>query len=113
MCSNGNTVICDGCGKDSGFTRVGSDGTTGALIKRIGWVVKLPIMVGIPKWFFCCSDDCMRKALSFAYEEHGVTEEQKAEAKAILDKAKAKIPQMAAETAAFMTRLQKTLRNHG
>lgn len=104
------TIKCDNCSIDSGILKSSSDGTDAARLVRINWVVKCPMLVGIADWFFTCSDQCMKVVLENAYTEKGVTEEDKAAAKVITDDFKARIPEMAKQTAEAATRFQSVLR---
>lgn len=104
------TIRCEKCGADSGVEKSDSIGADAARIQRIGWVPKLPILVGISKWFIACSEVCMKSLLDAAYDEHGVTDEDKVKAKEITDDIKSRIPQMAQEAVEAVERLKKALR---
>lgn len=103
------TILCGHCQKDSGLQRSESEGADAARIQRIGWQVKLPILVGISQWFMACSKECMSELLDSAYAAKGVTAADKAKAKEITDDFKSRIPQMAQDTANFADKLQKVL----
>ncbi len=103
-------ILCGNCGKNSGIVKSGSDGADAAHIEQLdGWNLRLPALVGIFEWYFACSNECMKELLARAYEKHGVTVEMRAEASAKLDKMKEKIPEMAKETAGFMSQVQDRL----
>jgi hypothetical protein len=104
------TIKCGKCGADSGIEKSGSEGTDAARVQHIGWMIKLPILVGIAEWFMTCSEPCMRSLLDAAYAEHGITEKDRSDANKVVAECKEHIPQMAKETAEVMGRMQKVLR---
>ena len=104
------TIKCGNCGKDSGIERDESDGRNAAAVQRIGWIPKLPVLVGIPEWLFSCSPECKSELFQKKCAEFNVSDEQIAKAKQKTDDFKARIPEMAKETCEFMSKVQKVLK---
>lgn len=107
------TIVCRKCQKDSGLIGSESAGADAARLQRIGWIVKLPIMVGIADWFFACSQVCMRDLMEAAYLEHGVSAEERAEANKQIAECKARIPKMSRQTGEAMKRMAGFLNSLG
>ncbi len=104
------TIKCGNCGNDSGIERVENNGTNAAQIQHIGWIPKLPVLVGITEWLFSCSPECKSKLFAKKRAEYGVSNARVSEAAKIVSEVKKNIPQMTAETCSFIGKLQKTLK---
>lgn len=96
------TILCQTCGKDSQLVETDNKGVDASNLRNIGWVVKLPILLGISEWLFCCSQDCYEPLINQKKIEYKVSAQDEVEAKQVMDKVNEEIPKHArimAETA--------------
>lgn len=110
---NTGTVVCGDCGKDSGVLKSGNDGTDAATIENIEgeWCSRLPVLIGIVEWLFACSKKCMKDQLDRICAERGITDEQRREASAKVEKMRAKIPAMVKETTDHMAKIMELIKS--
>ncbi len=103
-------IFCGNCGKDSGVVREVSDGVNAFNVQKVGFIAKLPVIIGIPEWLLTCSFECKSELFLKKCTEYNVSEEQVAQAKREIQVMKDKLPQMAKETCEFMGKLQTVLK---
>lgn len=106
-------IKCGNCGKDSGIEKSGNDGRDAAAIENIegNWCSRLPVLIGIVEWQFACSNDCMKVLMNKICAERGITDEQRKEASAKVEKMKEKIPAMVKDTTEYMAKIQNLIKS--
>jgi hypothetical protein len=80
------------CGIDSKVTNESNKGIAASNLINVGWSVKLPIMIGITEWLFCCSEACLKILYELKKIEYAVTPDLIQEAKEANLKFTEKIP---------------------
>lgn len=94
-------IKCNECGKELFETSL-SDGAAGAEAQGRGYVFKMPILYGVEGCYFFCGKECATEW----FDKHVPKDPA---ANALIKAAKDKAPEVAADIAKKMVRLQKIL----